>query len=69
MLRGLLVEAAHVAVRFEPRWRRHYLRLTMKKNRSIAIVAIARKLAVRLWWMWKLGLDYRQIVESGSHAE
>ena len=41
----------------------------MKKNRSIAIVAIARKLAVRLWWMWKLGLDYRRIVESGSHAE
>jgi len=27
------------------------VRLAMKKNRSIAAVAIARKLAVRLWWM------------------
>jgi len=44
------------------------VRLAMKKNRSIAAVAIARKLAVRLWWMWKLGLDYGQMVESGSHA-
>jgi len=44
------------------------VRLAMKKNRSIAAVAIARKLAVRLWWMWKLGLDYGQMVESGSHV-
>jgi transposase len=69
VLRGLLVEAAHIAVRYDAGWRRHYLRLGMKKNRSIAAVAIARKLAVRLWWMWKLGLDYGQMVESGSHAE
>ena len=43
-------------------------RLAMKKNRSIALVAVARKLAVRLWWMWKCGLDYGQMNESGSHA-
>jgi len=29
----------------------------MKKNRSIAAVAVARKLAMRLWWMWRRGLD------------
>ena len=73
LLRGLLVEAAHVAVRFEPEWQRKYLRLAMKKNRSIAAVAIARCLAVRLWWMWKLGLTYEQFKaqkkESRSHAE
>lgn len=70
MLRGLLVEAAHIAVRREPQWKRKYLRLAMKKNRSIATVAVARCLAIRLWWMWKLGLDYGQIVkESRSHAE
>ena len=68
LLRGLLVEAAHVAVRFEPQWRRHYHRLAMKKNRSLAVVAIARKLAVRLWWMWKLGRDYGPMVASGSHV-
>jgi transposase len=70
MLRGLLTEAAHIAVREDPQWRRKYLRLAMKKNRSIAAVAIARCLAVRLWWMWKLGLNYGQILqESRSHAE
>jgi transposase len=73
LLRGLLVEAAHVAVRFEPEWQRKYLRLAMKKNRSIAAVAMARCLAVRLWWMWKLGLNYEQFraqkKESRSHAE
>jgi transposase len=73
LLRGLLVEAAHVAVRFEPEWKRKYTRLAMKKNRSIAAVAVARCLAVRLWWMWKLGLNYEQFKaqkkESRSHAE
>ena len=69
LLRGLLTEAAQVAYRYDPQWRRKYLRLAMKKNRSIATVAVARCLAVRLWWMWKLGLDYGQMMESRSHAE
>lgn len=68
LLRGLLVEAAHTAVRSDPELGRGYRRLAMKKNRSIAIVAVARKLAVRLWWMWIRGLDYGQFRESGSHA-
>jgi transposase len=68
MLRGLLVEAVRVAAQREPEWRRRYLRLAVKKNRSIAAVALARRLGVRLWWMWKLGLDYGQMVESHSHA-
>ena len=68
MLRGLLVEAAHVAVRHDARWKRDYRRLAMRKNRSIAVVAMARKLAVRLWWMWRRGWDYTQLSASGSHA-
>ena len=68
MLRGLLVEAAHVAVRHETQWKRDYRRLAMRKNRSIAVVAVARKLAVRLWWMWRRGVDYAQLSASGSHA-
>ena len=68
-LRGILVEAADVAVRGEPEWRRQYVRLAMKKNRSIAAVAMARKLAVRLWWLWKSGLVTGQMGEPGSHAE
>lgn len=68
LLRGLLVEAAHVAVRHDAELGRYYRRLAMKKNRAIAAVAVARKLAVRLWWMWVRGLEYGQRFESGSHA-
>lgn len=68
LLRGLLVEAAHSAVQRDPELGRCYRRLAMRKNRSIAIVAVARKLAIRLWWMWNRGLDYGQLRESGSHA-
>lgn len=68
LVRGLLVEAAHVAERQDADLRRCYRRLAMKKNCSIAAVAVARKLAVRLWWMWIRGLDYGQTIKSGSHA-
>jgi transposase len=68
LLRGLLVEAAHIAVRRDRGWKRDYVRLAMRKNRSIAIVAVARKLAVRLWWMWIRQCSYAQLSESGSHA-
>jgi transposase len=69
LMRGLLTEAAHAAAKKDSEWRRKYVRLAMKKNRSVAAVAVARCLAVRLWWMWKLGLDYGQMKESRSHAE
>jgi transposase len=71
LLRYLLVEAAHSAAQREPDLGRCYRRLAMKKNRSIAAAAVARKLAVRLWWMWTRGLDYgqfRKLRESSSHA-
>jgi len=66
-LRGVLVEAAQSAVRYEPQLRREYQRLAQKKNRAIAKVAMARKLAVRLYWMLRRNLDYAQLVR-GSHA-
>lgn len=68
LLRGLLVEAAHSAVQRDPQLGRSYRRLAMRKGRAIAVVAVARKLAVRLWWMWIRGLGYEQLRESGSHA-
>lgn len=71
LLRYLLVEAAHSVVQREPYLGRCYRRLAMKKNRSIAAAAVARKLAVRLWWMWTRRLDYGQfgkLRESGSHV-
>jgi transposase len=66
-LRGLLVEAAQSAVRHEPEMRRAYLRLAQKKCRALAKVAMARKLAVRLYWMLRLDIDYAQLIQ-GSHA-
>ncbi len=68
LLRSLLVEAAQSAARREPDLGRCYRRLAMRKNRSIAAVAVARKLAVRLWWMWRRGQSYSQFRTSGSHA-
>jgi len=68
LLRFLLVEAAQAAVRYDPDWRRRYLRLAMRRERRIAKVAMARKVAVRLYWMWRNGWEYSQSVEFGSHA-
>jgi transposase len=66
-LRGLLVEAAQSAVRHEPEMRRSYQRLAQRKCRALAKVALARKLAVRLYWMLRLQVDYAQLIQ-GSHA-
>lgn len=66
-LRGVLVEAAQSAVRHEPQLRREYRRLAQRKNRAVAKVAMARKLAVRLYWMLRGNMDYAQLLQ-GSHA-
>jgi transposase len=51
LMRHLLSEAAQTAVKFDPELRRDYLRLKFRRGISgVAIVAIARKLAVRLYW-------------------
>jgi transposase len=49
LLRWLLVEAAQSAARFDPELRRQYQRLKFRRGGQIAKVAIARKLAVRLY--------------------
>ena len=67
-LRFLLVEAAQVTVRSDPEWRSQYFHLAMRRGRKIAKVAMARKLAVRMYWMWRKGWDYEQLKKFGSHA-
>ena len=69
ILRFLLVEAAQVTVRSLPEWRSRYFHLMMRRGRKIAKVAMARRLAVCLFWMMRQGWDYQQWVEFGSHAE
>jgi len=50
MMRWLLVEAAYVAARKDPELKRIYQRLAFRRGRKIAAVAVARKLAVKLYW-------------------
>ncbi len=67
LLRFLLVEAAQVTTRSLPEWRSKYCHLTMRRGRKIAKVAMARKLAVRLYWMMRKGWDYERLRTFGSH--
>jgi len=68
LLRFLLVEAAQVTVRSQAKWRSTFFHLAMRRGRKIAKVAMARKLAVHLYWMWRQGCDYGQLQKLGSHA-
>ena len=68
ILRFLLVEAAQVTVRSLPEWRSRYFHLMMRRGRKIAKVAMARRLAVCLYWMMRQRWDYQQWIEFGSHA-
>jgi transposase len=62
MVRWLLIEAAHQTVRLEPGLRQVYQRLKFRRGSAVAKVAIARKLAVRMYWMLRSGADYAQLV-------
>jgi transposase len=68
LLRYLLVEAAQAATRFNPHWRRRYIHLAMRRHRSIAKVAMGRRMGIRLYWMWRNGCDYSPSFEFGSYA-
>jgi transposase len=68
LLRSLLVEAAQAAARFDADWRNKFLHLAMRRDRRIAKVALARKLAVSLFWMWRKQRNGQQEEEVGSHA-
>lgn len=65
-VRFLLVEAAQTAVRGDPELGRCYRRLAAAKGRPRAKVAVARKLAVRLYWMSRRSVVYSQLSEEGN---
>jgi len=62
MMRWLLVEAAQTAARFDPELHRRYHRLKFRRGSSLAKVAIARHLAVRMYWMLRNQKGYAQLV-------
>ncbi len=68
IVRFLLVEAAQVTVRSLPEWRSKYFHLALRRGRKIAKVAMARRLAVQLFWMMRKEWDYEQLKKFGSHA-
>jgi transposase len=68
LLRFLLAEAAQAAARCDAGWRRRYAHLALRRQRNIATVAMARRLAVRLYWMWRNGWEYAEWVKFGPHA-
>src|SRR6202790_2582408 len=68
LLRFLLVEAAQAAARSHPDWRRRYIHLAMRRHKSIAKVAMGRRMAIRLYWMWRNGCEYSRSLEFGSYA-
>jgi transposase len=72
-LRFLLVEAGQSAVRYDAALGRFYRRLAVRKNRGLAKVAVARKLATRLYLMlhqdWTYAQWCRAVVQaSPSHS-
>jgi transposase len=62
MVRWLLIEAVYPAVRKDLALRQDYQRLKFRRGHAVAKVAIARKLAVRMYWMLRSGADYAQLV-------
>jgi transposase len=63
-LRFLLVEAGQTAARYDPQLKRFYRRLAMRKNRGVAKVAVARKLATRLYLMLREEWTYAQLCQA-----
>ena len=66
MLRSLLVEAGQSAARYVPELKRAYQRLKHRKHSGVGKVMVARKLAVRLFWIWKTQQPYTVARTQGS---
>jgi transposase len=69
-MRMLLIQGAQTAVRGDEALLRQYRRLASKKHRAVAKVMVARKLAVRMFWMLKTQKTHAELVRmrgSSSH--
>ena len=69
-MRWLLIQGAQTAIRGDRQLERQYRRLAVRKHKAIAKVMVARKLAVRMFWMLKTNTEYPEVVRmqgSSSH--
>jgi transposase len=72
LLRELLVEISWLGVRSDPWMKQVYenVRRGSDKRKKIAIVAVARRLLVRLWAMWRDGTEWKApIPTAGSGVD
>ena len=60
LLRYLLVEAVHTAVRYDEDLKRFYKRLAERRGRPKAKVAVGRKLLIRAYIMMRDEIDYAE---------
>jgi len=68
-LRYLLVEGAASAAKGDPGLGRMYARLKARRHHGVAKIAVARKLAVRLYWMERTEKRYPEVVRmQGSQS-
>jgi transposase len=67
-LRFLLVEAGQSAARYDSELGRFYRRLAARKHRALAKVAVARKLATRLYLMLREDWTYAQLCRAVVQA-
>ena len=67
MLRFILVNAAHVVIKYSRKMKNRYLSLVRRLGRNRAIVAIARILIETIYTMLKKGEDFVDQID--THAE
>src|SRR6202162_5183911 len=63
-LRFFVGGAGQTGARYDPQLKRFYRRLAVRKNRSVAKVAVARKLATRLYLMLREDWTYAQLCQA-----
>jgi len=68
LLRFLLGEAAHTAVRIDPELKRFYERVGKRRGKPKATVAVARKLLIRCWIMLRNNINYVEFRSRGVEA-
>ena len=68
LLRFLLVEAGHVAIRKDKELQRFYVRVAKRRNKLKAKVAVARKLLVRCFIMLRDNIDAEEFHRRGVEA-
>jgi transposase len=58
LVRNVLVEAAHTAIRSPGPLRAFFERVRARRGHAVAIVAVARKMCVLFWYLLATGQDY-----------